>query len=270
LSGRAQSMGAMGLGDIAPRILVCDIEISFDIIATYGLREQYHSPENIIQDWFMICFAWQWLDGDKVHAYSLLNDPKRFRADRTDDYAVVKRLHKLMSEADIVIGHNFDRFDWKKFYGKVMVYGLPPISKPLIVDTYKEAKKLAVFTSNKLDYLTKHFDVENLKQKHASDMWLKILLYGDRKAIREAVGYCKGDISATKDLYLRMRPYMEAHPNLNLWRADGIECCTACNGTHLNKHKNKITRTGRYMQYQCQDCGKIMAGVKRVKAVSIK
>lgn len=260
----------MAWGENSPKILICDIEISHDILASYGLREQYHAPHNVLQDWFMICFAWKWLDGEAVHAYSLLSDPKRFRASHTDDRSVVTKLHSILSTADIVVGHNFDRFDWKKFMSKVIKYGLPPISKPVMIDTLKEARKMAAFTSNKLSYLNDFLDVEHVKQQHSNHMWLKILVAGDRKAIKECVTYCKGDIQATVDLYLKLRPYMDAHPNYNLWKADGIECCPACGGEHLTKSKTRITRTGKYQQYQCQNCGKYCQGTKSIKRVTVK
>lgn len=260
----------MAWGENNPKILICDIELSHDILASYGLREQYHHPSNILQEWFMICFAWKWLDGEQVHAYSLLNDLPRFRNRHTDDFTVVQRLHSILATADIVVGHNFDRFDWKKFMSKVIKYNLPPISKPAMIDTLKEARKLASFTSNKLDYLTNFLEVENVKQRHSQDMWLRILVNGDRKAIKECVTYCKGDIQATQDLYLKLRPYMDAHPNMNLWKANGVECCTACGGDNLIKNSTRITRTGRYQRYQCTDCGKWMQGTKRIKGVTIK
>lgn len=260
----------MAWGSDEPKILIADIEISHDLVATYGLREQYHSPKNLVQHWFMICFAWQWLDGESVHGYSLLSDKKRFKKNHLDDRAVVEKLYSLLARADAVVGHNFERFDWKKFMNKVIKYGLKPISKPIFIDTCKEARKLAAFNSNSLAYLTNYLEVENQKQRHSDDMWMRILLTQDPKAIREALTYCKGDITATKDLYLKLRPYIENHINWNLWRADGVDGCRNCKGEHLNKHKVKVTRTGKYMQWQCQDCGAITAGVKRIKAAKMK
>lgn len=260
----------MAWGQDNPRILICDIEISHDIIATYGLREQYHGHHSIIQNWFMICFAWMWLDGEGVQSRSLLSDPKRFKKDHTDDEYLITELHKLLSRADIVVGHNFNRFDWKKFMSKVIKYGLPPIAKPVMIDTLTEARKLGAFTSNSLAYLVKFLKVEHMKQEHAKDMWFRILLHGCKKAIKECVTYCKGDIVATRDLYLKLRPYIESHPNWNLWRTGDEPHCKACGSDHMNKHKVKITRAGKYMQWQCQVCGAITAGVKRIRGAKFK
>ena len=248
-----------------PNTLILDIESSLDILAAYGLREQYHSPENLIQDWFIICFAYKWLGGKRIYSYSILDDIKRWVADHTDDYSVVKRMHEVVSECDVIVGHNMARFDWRKFMARVIYHGLPPLNKPAIVDTLKEARKLASFTSNKMSYLAKHLKVEH-KLEHAGDMWIRILS-GDAKALKEAVAYCRGDIVTTEALYLRLRPYMETHPNHNLWRGDGIECCPKCGSESFQHRGFRNNTTTRIRRYQCNECFTWFSGssVKRVK-----
>jgi DNA polymerase elongation subunit (family B) len=251
-----------------PKILIFDIETSLDIIAAYGLGEQYHSPDNIIQGWGMICFSWKWLGGSKIYDYSLIDDMKRFKKDHHDDYSVVKRLHEVISDAEIMVGHNMANFDWKKFMSRVIYHGLPPIDRPLIIDTLKEARKIAKFTSNKMSYLAKHLKIEN-KMHHSGDMWLRILK-GDVSAVKEAVSYCRGDIRTTEALYLRLRPYMTSHPNHNLWRGDGIECCPNCNSDNIVKEGTRRIRAGTYQRYKCNDCGAYMRGKKVSKKITIQ
>lgn len=250
-----------------PKILIFDIETSPDIITSYGLREQYHSPENILNDWFFICFGWKWLGGDKIYSYSLLDDKKRFKKNSTDDYAVVNRLHELLQDVDIIVGHNMAGFDWKKFMARVIYHGLPPIDRPYIIDTLKQARKIASFTSNKMSYLAKHLKVEN-KLKHAGDMWIRILR-GDQEAIKEAVAYCRGDISTTEALYLRIRPYLDDHPHMGLWRGDGIDACRNCGSDDIIINGTRVTKSGKYKRYMCNQCGCWMKG-KAIKIIKIK
>ncbi len=251
-----------------PKTLIFDVETSLDILASYGLREQYHSPNNILQDWYFICFGWKWLGGKRIYDYSILDDAKRFKKCFHDDYAVIKRLHELLSDVDIIIGHNMARFDWRKFMARVIYHRLPPIPKPAIIDTLKEARKIAAFTSNRMDYLASHLGVEN-KLHHAGDMWLRVLR-GDAKAIQEAVTYCRGDIATTEALYLRLRPYMETHPNFALWRADGIEACEKCGSEDIQSRGTRITKTRRYRRYQCQCCGAWSNGTVAIAKAVIK
>lgn len=251
----------------APNILIFDIETSFDLLASYGLREQYHRPENIVMDWFMIAFCWKWLDGSRVYNFSLIDDTKRFKKNPQDDYAVVKRLHEVIQDADVIVGHNMAGFDWKKFYARVWYHKLPPIDKPKIIDTLKEARKVS-FTSNKMSYLAKHLGLTH-KARHSDDMWLRILR-GEKAAVKECVDYCKTDVLVSEQMYLRIRPYMATHPNQNLWRGDGIDCCTHCRGENITNSGFRITRTGRYKRYKCTDCGAWMQGKTSIKQVRIK
>lgn len=251
-----------------PATLIFDIETSHDILASYGLREQYHHPKNILQNWYMICVCWKWLDAKKINNASLLDDMDRFNKDPSDDYAVVKTLHEVISEAEVIVGHNMAGFDWKKFYARVIYHKLPPIHKPLIVDTLKETRKIALFSSNKMSFLAKHLNVER-KQEHSDDMWLRILR-GEEGAVKECVSYCRGDVVTTEALYLRLRPYMEYHPNNNLWRGDGIECCKKCSSENISKNGSIMTATGKYQRYRCGACGAWMRGTKLIKRVAIK
>lgn len=214
----------------------------------------------------MICVAWKWLGGKRIYHASLLDDAKRFKKNPIDDYDVVSQLHELIQKADIIVGHNMARFDWRKFMARVIHHRLPPIARPLIVDTLKEARKVAAFTSNKMDYLAKHLGVEH-KLHHAGDMWLRCLR-GEAGAVKEAVEYCRGDITTTEAIYLRLRPYMENHPNHNMFVAKGVACCRNCGSTHLVVNAHRTTLTHKYIQYKCEDCGKHSSGSKSVhKAV---
>jgi len=254
----------------AARVLVFDIETSLAIYAAYpSNKPQFLSAENMLQDWFMICVGWQWEGSSKVNSVSVLDDPKRFKRCPTDDYHVVKRLHQVISEADAIVGHNMQRFDWKKFLSRVIYHKLPPLPQPKIIDTLKEVKR-AAFSHNKLSFINKKLSISE-KLHHDYDMWLKIL-NGDAKAVRNCVKYCRGDITSTMELYLRLKPYMPSGslPNQNLWRADGIECCRACSGEEINKRGTRTTRTGKYQMYQCKDCGAWMQGRKSLKSVNIR
>ncbi len=251
-----------------PKALIMDIETSLDVLAAYGIREQRHNPDNILQDWFVICMCWKWLGGSKIYSTSLLDDLKRYKKDPLDDYAVIKRMHEVISEAEIIIGHNIANFDWRKFMARVIYHKLPPIDRPLMVDTLKEARKIAAFTSNKMSYLAKYLKIEN-KLHHAGDMWIRILR-GDKKAVEEAVIYCRGDIKTTEEMYLRLRPYMITHPNAGLWRADGIDCCKKCGSENIIGNGSRVTLTGKFKRYQCTDCGSYMQGKRAIKRTGLK
>lgn len=252
----------------SPRVLIFDIETSHDILASYGLREQYHSAESILQDWYIICAKWKWHGSKKIYAASVLDDMKRFKKNCADDFVVIKAIHELMSEVDVVVGHNIHRFDWKMFYTRVMFHRLKPLKMPLFICTLKETKKISRHSAHSLKHLARYYGLKP-KPEHSRGMGLKILK-GEIAATKECVDYCGGDIETTEEYYDFIRPYMMSHPNHNLWRGDGVECCPKCGSTDIQKRGFRTTINGKFQSYQCTDCGSWMQGSKSIKRVNIK
>lgn len=234
------------------KILLWDIETSHDIIAAFGLFHKQGIPTmNILQDWYMICGAWKWLGKKRVYATSILDDEETFRKDITNDYIVVKNLHAVLSEADVIVHHYGDQFDIKKFNTRCAFYGLPPVKPPIQVDTYKMAKRAFAFTSNRLDYIDKFFGGPG-KVATPPGLWLKVL-QGNKSAIRGMVTYNKGDVDVLERVYLKLRPFVDTKINYSIY--NGFVCPT-CGSSNLHSEGTKSTKTRVYRQYQCQDCGK--------------
>lgn len=254
-----------------PQGLFIDIETSYLITADYGIHKRGYSLsyENVLQDWFMICASWQWVGGKRIYSTSLLDDEKRFKKDHTDDYVVVKALYDAVKQADFIVGHNAQAFDWKKFFERVVYHRLPPLPEPKFVDTLKESKRIG-FTSRKLDSLSKRLGLRR-KESHQSDMWIRCL-HGEPAAIKEAVKYNRGDIPPLEDLYFTLRPYMKNHPNWNLWRGDGVLCCPHCGGTEMKKDGYQYTNVTKKQRYEClaADCGKWFSDSKALKRAFIR
>jgi len=45
--------------------------------------------------------------------------------------------------------------------------------------------------------------------------------------------YNRNDVSILEDLYLKLRPYIRNHPNLNLWNEEKISICPNCGNSEL-------------------------------------
>lgn len=234
-----------------PSILVWDIETSLMKTATFGIWNQNININAIIDDWYIICICWKKLGKKKVHSVSLLDDKDRFNKDITDDYHVVKTMRDVLQDVDILVAHNGDAFDLKKFNSRLIFHDLEPLPKILTVDTLKEARKIAKFTSNKLDYLAKLFGA-NGKLPTNINLWLECMR-GDIKAIKYMTKYCKADVSELEMVYLRLRKYMKSHPNMS--DIDEIGC-PKCGSNNKKKHQLKMNASGiRRRQWQCKDCG---------------
>lgn len=249
------------------KVLYFDIETAMMQIGAFSLRNNdYVSPENITQDWFIFMISYadiSHLMGEKqpnlkklkVENICITDKMWRFTKDFTDDYYVVKKTRDILESADILIAHNGDRFDLRKFNARLIYHGLEPLPPLLTVDTLKEARKVADFSSNKLSYLAKQLKV--IQQKgSATGSWHKFLLGSTKQkvsALKEMQGYCDQDIRTGVDVYFRLRPYMKSHPNI---ADDNSPNCPKCNSDSYQMRGERMLRSGvKKKRYSCNNCG---------------
>lgn len=234
------------------KTLIWDVEkTDLDLkVKTYQLKNsiRYFDPKLIERDWTLLGAAWMWLEDSKAKAISVSpNTP-------LDDYGVTKKLHEILNQADILVGHNSDNFDFKSFNTRAIFYDLPPITPKRSIDTLKVARKYFKFSSNKLSYICSYLGLE---MKDESPDWNKCL-EGDAKELRYMRQYNKQDVIATKDLYLKLRSYHITHPNLPKQTDPSgitIQTCGKCGSPDLKKDKVRYTVSGRpRRQWQCRDC----------------
>jgi transposase-like protein len=63
------------------------------------------------------------------------------------------------------------------------------------------------------------------------------------------------DIVATEELYLKLRPWDDQHPNLAVYSDAKSVTCNRCGSVNLHKRGYAYTNVGQYHRYQCGDCG---------------
>lgn len=262
-------------GASAPKILLWDIEtmqmrIEMD---TYSLKQysKYLPYQSIKRPVTIFCVAWQWLGQPIISSTSVLKDPRRFERCYWDDYHVVKTIHDLISQADVLIAHNGDAFDWKMFTARCLYHDMEPPKKPVMIDTLKIARKEFKVESNTLGYLCKFLGVED---KMHSPNWGKIA-QGDVEEIAEAERYCRGDIRSLRGVYEKLRPHATSHANLNAIIAgeDTHKCPKCLHWDQLKKGFN-YTKAGKYQAYQCNvktgGCGGWSQDKKNLKKVDVR
>lgn len=261
------------IGDNSPRVLLWDIETMKMLLEmeTYSLKQysKYLNYKDIKRPVSIFCAAWQWYGQPFILSTSVLKDTLRFEQCFWDDYYVVKTLHDVLSQADIIIAHNGDNFDWKMFTARSLYHGLPPVKKPLMIDTLKIARKEFKIESNALGYLCKFLGVEN---KMESPDWGKIAK-GDAEEIERAERYCRGDIRSLRGVYEKLRPFTTNHANLNAIHGQGGNC-PKCGHWDLEKRGFNYTKAGKYQAYQCKmktgGCGGWSQDKKNLKKVDVR
>lgn len=254
-----------------PVICFWDIETSHLISAHYGTYDVNINLDNILLDWFIICAAWK-IKGEKTQTVSLLDDMDRFNNNtfdlryglHIDDYHVVKTLHEMLNNVDILVHHNGDRFDIKKFNARAIYHGLTPIHHLKMVDTLKVAKSKFSITSNSLDYLCQYFGLP-AKIHNERGLSLRATLC-EEKAIKDYVTYNKQDVECLEALYNELLPYMTNHPNMGLYKQ--MNCCPNCGSHNILQEGYDYTRLNKRNGFRCYDCGAVFTdGKSQGKAI---
>ena len=232
------------------KILLFDIETAPNLGYVWGKWEQ--DVIEFDRQWYMLCFCAKWLGDKKVMTHAL-PDFSLYKKDPENDKELVKKLWELFNEADIIIAHNGDEFDIKKSNARFIYHGFTPNPHYKTIDTKKIAKKYFSFESNKLDDLGQYLKVGKKLSTGGFALW-RGCMAGDKKSWKTMVEYNKQDVVLLEHVYLRLRPWMKDHPNLNVINLT-LSACPACGSEDLHKRGFSITRSGQKQRYQCQDCG---------------
>ncbi len=216
----------------------------------------------VIQPVKIICAAWKQL-GDKDVSVKALPDYEGYKGGVVDDGDLAATLWAVLDNADIVIAHNGDSFDIKVLNARFIANGLNAPSAYKTVDTLKVAKKYFKFNNNSLNELGKYLQEGRKAPTGGFDTWTKCMA-GDATAWATMKEYNVQDINLLERVYLRLRPYIGNHPNLNLITPPVVKktefACNSCQSVDTMKRGFSITKAGRYQRYQCQSCGSWSSG----------
>lgn len=228
------------------KILFLDIENTPSLGFVWGKYDQ-----NVIDmeaDWYLLSFAWSWAGEQAVHVFGLPDFPG-YRQDRTNDKRLIQKLWSLLDEADIVIGHNLDRFDIRKINTRFLTHGLPPPSPYRTVDTLKVAKRYFRFDSNHLNDLGRCLGVGRKLVHHGFELWRGCML-GNKADWAIMLRYNKQDVVLVKKVYYLLRAWAGTHPNVN----KGEKNCPKCGSADVQRRGFEYTLLRRKQRYQCQAC----------------
>jgi hypothetical protein len=201
--------------------------------------------------WYMLSFSYKWMGESKVHCHAL-PDYKLYKRDKEDDKRLIKDLHKLFDEADILIAHNGDRFDIRKANARFIMQGLRPPSPYKSIDTLKVARQKFHFQSNKLDDLGQYLGVGRKMPHTGFDLW-KRCMTGEKAAWNTMREYNMKDVLLLERVYEKLKPYMTNHPDLRIY--EDRPGCPTCKSIHVEKGGFKVSRSRKYQRYHCLDCG---------------
>lgn len=240
-----------GTGETA-KILLVDVESSPNIGYSWGRYEQ--TIIEFVKERQIISFAWKWLGERKVNCLTLA-DFKGYKRNRDSNKALILELHRIVSMANIVVGHNVSAFDEKMSNSDFIVNGLTPPPAHKQVDTLKVARSKFKFNSNRLGDLGERLGLGKKVRTGGFNLW-KGCLDGDAKSWAQMVRYNKGDVILLEKIYLKMRPWMTNHPAIKpRENTNRNPPCPMCHERKIQHKGYGVNRNGRYPRYQCGACG---------------
>lgn len=234
------------------RILVFDIETAPFKSFVWSFWKQNVGQNQVISDWFCLTWAAKWLFEEEVMSDKLTEDEVL----NEDDERIVRSFWKLLDEADIVIAHNANGFDIPKLNTKFLQYGLHPPSPYEVIDTLLHLRKKFKFGSNRLNYVNAVLGLDVKQDTGGFELW-STCMEGNVASLEKMEKYNVQDVKILEDLYLKMRSWIQPHPNIGLHVDEDIKACPSCGHHHLEPCGTYNTYANSYAALRCTNCGSI-------------
>lgn len=230
------------------KVLLLDIETAPMVAYIWGLWKEDIQPVRLIDDWRILTWSAKWLDKRTV-----LYDSAHLHDVKTDT-ALLQSLWELLDEADVVIAHNGRRFDVPKINTRFLKAGMLPPSPYKQIDTLAEAKKYFKITSNRLNFIAEFLGLGSKAETGGFALWDECMR-GKKSSFRKMLKYNIQDVRLLEEVYLKLRPWMQTHPNVGVYSEAEVQQCAKCGSTHIEKRGFSFTQTGKYQRYHCKSCG---------------
>jgi hypothetical protein len=233
------------------KILFLDLETSPNLAYVWGLWQQNVAITQLEKSTEVICWGARWLGSDKVIFKSQHHHGKEKMLDE---------LHKVMNEADVLIGWNSAAFDSKHIKREFIENGYLPPAPWKELDLMRVVKSQFKFPSNKLDYVAQKLGVGAKVQHSGFQLWLDCMA-GNAKAWAEMKEYQIQDVNLLIDLYDILLPWIDNHPHVGASQGNS-KACRNCGSTNLTRSGMKVLSGGTAQRWQCKDCGRYLYGAK--------
>lgn len=242
------------------RILILDVErvpgITVQSFWDRGdLQKRYVHHETVTREPRTTIMCAKWYDSPDI--IRLAEWDKGGRA------LFLKRIHRLLTEADIVVGHNVDGADIPWIMGDLYLPrighphrpNLAPLPPRKTVDTLKvlrrEFKSGAPFKG--LDAFCQIVGIPSKTDRYDRDA-MERAVAGSVEDRERLTDYCAGDVIATQGLYDWQRPHIKNHPALFLDGTDSLTTCNRCGHETEPIAKRYVANVLTYSMRRCVNC----------------
>ena len=244
-------------GKNGPKILLFDFETSGEIVLTFGRFKQSFGNSSVIKKGGnILCASWKWNHEDNIH--SIYATPEECQ--QGDDSRIVATFWSLFEDADAVLAHNSQGFDYKVLRGRAAINGFPDLPTVKVLDTLVQAKKAFRLPSNSLETIAEYFELETKLQTSGKDLWIRVQS-GDSDAMQnEMLPYCIQDVNVLSQVFNKIRSYGNLGSNFNagLYYDDGEKHCRSCGSTDVHPTGRDVhTAVSTWSEYRCGSCGSV-------------
>lgn len=254
LTERVEARTTQIAPSVRNRILILDVERLPGITQQYwwdrgDLKNRYIHHETVIRQPRTTIACLKWYDEPDVIRLA--------EWDKGGRKKFLKRVHALMSEADIIIGHNVDNADVPWLKGDMHIEaGLPPLPPFKTVDTLKvlrrEFKSGAPFKG--LDAFCQIAGIPSKVDRYDREA-MERAVDGSVEDRERLTDYCEGDVIATQGLVDYLRPHIRNHPALFVDGSDSLTTCNRCGHETEPIAKRYVANVLTYGMRKCGNCG---------------
>ena len=230
------------------RRLFLDIEVSPDLGFFWGPGYKLNiNYQSILKERAIICAAWKWEGDRKIYS-------AQWNMGNWDDKEVCRQILEVCNEADEIVGHFGDGFDFPWVRTRCLYHNLGPLVKWKTVDTKALSAKGFYFNSNKLDYLSQFFGGKP-KLHTEYQLWIDVCWHKIPRALAYMVKYCKGDIDRLEFVYQKLRVASPIKTHVGVVLGGESWSCPHCGSVDVKKNKTRVSATGTVKhQMVCNSC----------------
>lgn len=235
------------------RILILDVERLPGITKQYwwdrgDLKNRYIHYETIERQPRTTLACAKWYDSDEITTLC--------EWDKGGRKKFLRNIHALMSEADVIVGHNLDNADVPWLKGDMHIEGgLPPLPPFKTVDTLKvlrrEFKSGAPFKG--LDAFCQIVGIPSKTDRYDRDA-MERAVDGNVEDRERLSAYCAGDVIATQGLYDFLRPHIKNHPALFIDGENRLTVCNRCGTQTEPTARRYVANVLTYSMRKCPNC----------------
>ena len=198
-----------------PKVLFIDIETSGMKVRLFDLRVRgWVNPRNILQNGYVLSFAYKWLGEDKIHFVKTSDGHKD----------MLRKMHKLLGEADAVVHYNGKKFDVPILNWEFVLNKLKPLkSLPVQIDLLPMVRRVFKMPSYSLDYVCQTLGIGRKIKHEGLGLWdaADAAKNQPRALVWSRMSrYNKHDVHLTEGLYKVMRPwfkYAHGYKRIDEW-----------------------------------------------------